>query len=322
MHTLQILCVLLVGFASYAIAQPILAGFDNMLNFTDMLSPDGFTEQPTYFVVYYTATKESTSFGIVCDSGPTGWCALGFSPEGLMTGSDAAVGYRDDTNSKDYVIDFILKGRNPPTTTCTGDLTICTDEVAAGGCADDFTQITTSRDTKYLIFKFTRPTKATDACDREIPLNTDTNVVFSIGSVNAQSTKAFPLNMLKHRIRTLDSNGPAVVQFKESIPSSTTGQVSTTAKPSTTAKATTAAATTAHATSAAGTTAASTTAVQPCPNLQKQCQDICGSQEVKSCTCTNNLPSAMCGVPETSDTQMLAAVCTAFHLMAIVFLTF
>jgi len=305
MNTIISLCsVVLLFYVMPALGQPpVLTGYPNMWNVSNNLTSDGITPVFKYYVIYYEVVQPTLRVGIVCDTTTTtGWCGFGLgAADGTMSpGSDVVVGWVDGSNVA-TVIDFIITGRFPPTEDCSG--AVCPDSTQTG-CGNNATLVKGFRSGTYLVLEYTRPIIAADSCDKAIPLNNDTFVIFSTGDVVGTN---FPFNMQKHLVRTNVADGPFTVQFLTDVqPTSASGtqQASTTQSKS----------------SGSSTTNAlsSTTGTATCDGLRTKCTDICAPNLVLSCTCNNGLPNAVCETTTGSSTT--TAIFVIFHLLAMMLL--
>jgi len=302
----RMLILFLLSFSLYSCSngQPQLTGYENMVNLTNEMSPDGVTSVPTYYVYYYTVNETVLQVGTVCDS-PGGWCAFGFSPDGTMPGSDVGVGYVD-TGNNGFTLDFTIGNRFPPVSPCDVTSRVCPD-TSGTGCANNLAMKSASRQGNYLIFEYSRPTKASDTCDREVMINTPIPVIFSLG--NVVTGASFPFNMIKHAVRTNTINGSYFMQFN-TAPSTSGSNSGTTGKPSgeTTGKSS-------ATTSVRSSTTHSATASGCASNLQQLCSQLCGINPVKDCTCVEGLPNAVCEQSTISTGSSTSAIWAAFHVV-------
>ena len=81
-----------------------------------------YLDEDEIFRMLWTKLNEThTEFGVICDN--PGWCAIGVSPSGKMTGSDIAFFWVDDTSGDVYLQDRYAEGRSVPVLDDNDDLT-------------------------------------------------------------------------------------------------------------------------------------------------------------------------------------------------------
>mmetsp|Transcript_2539 Transcript_2539/g.3366 ORF Transcript_2539/g.3366 Transcript_2539/m.3366 type:complete len:295 (-) Transcript_2539:76-960(-) len=239
MQKLLISAFLIALFCATSNAQPDLSSqFDYYFNLSSALGISKSPDYPAvewYYMLYYSVRGSNISFGVVCGvQSQNDWCGIGISPVGEMVGSDAVVGSYNTSTTLPQIFDMYLDGNIEPSSSGNGlngcggavcpdsvysNIPACTDNLS--GKSANYTAAPGQTPPGYLSFTFTRPLAATDSkCDLAIPVGSDTNIIFSIGTIYSNLTYPFPFNMQKHYYTLKGDIEPYIVQF-QNMPSPT-----------------------------------------------------------------------------------------------------
>jgi len=182
---------------------PTLSYYQNTYKVKNITDADILTT--TYYQIYYNYTATDIHVGIVVDCGATTcWAGWGISVrEGLMVGSDAALGWVHPNGSV-FIDDFTLQGQLPPDTPCVSG-NICPDQLFSSSCQNNVVVRSGSREGTYIILEFSRPLVASDSCDNPIDPIIPQFVIVSAGTIDVPDFElygfTFPFFILQHTWR-------------------------------------------------------------------------------------------------------------------------
>jgi len=194
---------------------PHLSGYDHMVNFTNFATTTQ-SRDPKYFVVYYSISHSLLHVAIICDSGPTGWCAFGISPNGNMVRSDVVVGWVDPSGNALVSGLYLAAKSMPEQGSCTESVvpnknaqSLCPQRDISN-CKDNALLVGGHRNGTYMTIEYTRPIAAFDPCDIAInDMGGSMNyVIFAIGPASPCASNCsleFPYNIKKHSHRAPSS---------------------------------------------------------------------------------------------------------------------
>jgi len=193
--------------------QPTLQFYQHSYKVKNITDADILTT--TYYQIYYNYTDTDIHVGIVVNCGsPSCWAGWGISVrDGLMVGSDAAVGWVNASGSV-FIDDFTLQGQLPPDIPCISG-NICQDQYFSNECENNVVARSGSRQGNYLIWEFSRPLIASDSCDNAIDPTEQQFIIVSAGPIDFQDEAyglTYPYFMLQHQwrgseLKTLSSTG-------------------------------------------------------------------------------------------------------------------
>jgi len=195
------LCFLLLVFVATAcgvVPPDLTADYTFAVNLTQYTRTN-LLQDPRYFVLYYSVQSTTIDIGLVCDTGATGWCAFGFSPDGTSINSDVVVGWVDVNNTA-FMTGLLIHAKIAPNRTLcevstTEDLAQCIcPDADIENCDDNTIGDTGYRTGNYLTIRYSRPLIASDACDKAVK-NTTNFLVFAVGGVCTNCT-SFPYNIV------------------------------------------------------------------------------------------------------------------------------
>nr|BAK00650.1 predicted protein [Hordeum vulgare subsp. vulgare] len=287
-----VLACLLVG----SRAQPILSGYAQAIDFAAHLETSVAAPFPYYFTVYFTV-NDTTLYGAAVTN-HTGWVAWGISATGKMVvsssnPSDAIASYYDASSQTMFIKDLSLSAKSASNAVdCATFSGVCADE-NVNGCTNNVQLGTHYVNGTYKVWTFTRPTAATDSCDRAvITAPTTTLLIAAAGNMNGGTT--LPYSMQQHTWRTTTaiqsafSTGPIPGSMTSTTSTSSTASTATT---STSSSSTGTVSTSGSTSGTTGTTGTSTTGggtngpVQCSKDISQQCLDTCAPRYVDYCRC-------------------------------------
>jgi len=190
---------------------PTLTGYDGFLDRTSNCL-NGAGQESRLYHIYFTISDDAMKLGIVCQTDTDeDYCAFAFSPEGIMPGSSAIVGYSKGVGAPVQVEQFYLGGkRSPNKEKCNnGDTVLVCPDSEKPGCCNHVQFVAGERVAGYMSFEVIVPLTKEDDCDGSVSLNADQHIIYSIGTPT--STADFPLNLKFHHHWT--RNRPDTVHF-------------------------------------------------------------------------------------------------------------